>query len=218
MSRIVEAVLGHRRCDCKCNKVQQPVIIKNNIFGQQSQPQQPSGGGGSSVGVGALADVSAPSGAGTSQTQVYTLTSSQYNWDLTPNSSPSLPYNSMLVVKPAYMGLSAIGFKYQLNNASTVTVTITANNRFISFSYMVTEPNPSNTYMQDATISSSVSGGTSTLTAETSTFDTSILNNNSINFISYNDQGYLSMISPNITSVTITIIYNAGGGFNHNSA
>ena len=213
MSRIVEAVLGYRRCDCKCNKVQQPVIIKNNIFGQQSQPQQPSGGGGSlSVGVGA------PSGAGTSQTQTYTLTSSQYNWDLTPNSSPSLPYNSMLVVKPAYMGLSAIGFKYQLNNASTVTVTITANNRSISFSYIVSEPNPSNTYMQSATISSSVSGYTSTLIAETSTFDQSILNNNNINFISYNDQGYLREISRNITSVTITIIYNAGGGFNNNPA
>ena len=213
MSRIVEAILGYRRCDCKCNKVQQPVIINNNIYVSQSQPQQSSGGGGGlSVGVGA------PSGAGISQTQVYNLTSSQYDWDLTPNSSPSLPYNSMLVVKPAYMGLSAIGFKYQLNNASTVTVTITANSRFISFSYIVSESNPSNTYMQDATISSSVSGGTSTLTAETSTFDQSILNNNSINFISYNDQGYMSLISPNITSVTITITYRAGGGFNHNSA
>ena len=211
MSRIVEAVLGYRRCDCKCNRVKQPVIIKNNIFGQQSQ--QPSGGGGgSSVGVGA------PSGAGISQTQVYNLTSSQYNWDLTPNSSPSLPDNSMLVVKPAYMGLSAIGFKYQLNNASTVTVTITANNRSISFSDIVSEPNTSSTYMQSATISSSVSGDTSTLTAETSTFDQSILNNNSINFLVYNDYGYLSMISPNITSVTITIIYSAGGGFNNNSA
>ena len=201
-----------RRCDCKCNKVQQPVIINNNIYVPQSQ--QPSGGGGgSSVGVGA------PSGAGTSQTQVYNLTSSQYNWDLTPNSSPSLPYNSMLVVKPAYMGLSAIGFKYQLNNASTVTVTITANNRSISFSYIVSEPNPSNTYMQDATISSSVSGGTSTLTAETGTFDQSILNKNgSINFISYNDQGHLSVERNNITSVTITITYSAGGGFNNNSA
>ena len=211
MSRIVEAVLGYRRCDCKCNRVKQPVIIKNNIFGQQSQ--QPSGGGGgSSVGVGA------PSGAGISQTQVYNLTSSQYNWDLTPNSSPSLPDNSMLVVKPAYMGLSAIGFKYQLNNASTVTVTITANNRSISFSDIVSEPNTSSTYMQSATISSSVSGDTSTLTAETSTFDQSILNNNSINFLVYNDYGYLSMISPNITSVTITITYSAGGGFNNNSA
>ena len=69
MSRIVEAVLGYRRCDCKCNKVQQPVIIKNNIFGQQS-----SGSG-----------ISVPVGAGTpyvvdiSQTQVWNLTSSQYN-------------------------------------------------------------------------------------------------------------------------------------------
>ena len=212
MSRIVEAVLDYRRCDCKCNRVKQPVIIKNNIFGQQSQ--QPSGGGGgSSVGVGA------PYVVDISQTQVYNLTSSQYNWDLTPNSSPSLPYNSMLVVKPAYMGLSAIGFKYQLNNASTVTVTITANNRSISFSYIVSEPNPSNTYMQDATISSSVSGGTSTLTAETGTFDQSILNKNgSINFISYNDQGHLSVERNNITSVTITITYSAGGGFNNNSA
>ena len=97
MSRIVEAILGHRRCDCKCNKVQQPVIIKNNIFGQQSQPQQPSGGGSAAVGVSALADVSAPVGvsaladvAGASiplppavpvatapQTQVYPLTSNQ---------------------------------------------------------------------------------------------------------------------------------------------
>ena len=213
MSRIVEAVLGHRRCDCKCNKVQQPVIIKNNIFGQQSQPQQP-GGGGSSVGVGA------PSGATAPQTQTYTLTSSQYNWNLTPNSSPNLPYNSMLVVKPAYMGLSAPGFIYQLSNASTVTVTITANNRSMSFSDKVSkfEPNPSNTYMQDATISSSVSGDTSTLTAETSTFDTSILNNNSIDFLVYNDRGYFRVVSPNITSVTITITYNAGGGFNNNSA
>ena len=211
MSRIVEAVLDYRRCDCKCNRVKQPVIIKNNIFGQQSQ--QPSGGGGgSSVGVGA------PYVVDISQTQVYNLTSSQYNWDLTPNSSPSLPDNSMLVVKPAYMGLSAIGFKYQLNNASTVTVTITANNRSISFRYIGSEPNPSNTYMQDATISSSVSGDTSTLTAETSTFDQSILNNNSINFLVYNDYGHLSMISPNITSVTITITYSAGGGFNNSSA
>ena len=124
----------------------------------------------------------------------------------------------MLVVKPAYMGLSAIGFIYQLSNASTVTVTITADNRSISFSYIVSESNPSNTYMQDATISSSVSGGTSTLTAETSTFDQSILNNNSINFLVYNDYGYLSINRNNITSVTITIIYNAGGGFNNNSA
>jgi hypothetical protein len=211
MSRIVEAVLGYRRCDCKCNKVQQPVIIKNNIFGQQSQ--QPSGGGGgSSVGVGA------PSGAGISQTQVWNLTPDQYSWTIAPMPNPYTPGNSILVVNPAYMGLSAPGFKYQLNNASTVTVTITANNRFISFSDIVSEPNPSSTYMQSATMSSSVSGGTSTLTAETSTFDTSILNNNSIDFLVYNDQGYLSMISPIITSVTITITYNAGGGFNNNSA
>ena len=73
--------------------------------------------------------------------------------------------------------------------------------------------------MQDATISSSVSGGTSTLTAETGTFDQSILNKNgSINFISYNDQGHLSVERNNITSVTITITYSAGGGFNNNSA
>ena len=210
MSRIVEAVLGYRRCDCKCNKVQQPVRINNNIY-----PQQPSSSssGSAAVGVSALADV-----AGISQTQTYTLTSSQYNWDLTPNPSPSLPYNSMLVVKPAYMGLSAVGFKYQLNNASTVTVTIIADNRSMSFSYIVSESNPSSTYMQDATISSSVSGGTSTLTAETSTFDTSVLNNNSINFLVYNDHGYLSINRNNITSVTITITYSAGGGFNNNSA
>ena len=96
MSRIVEAILGHRRCDCKCNRVKQPVIINNNIYVPQSQ--QPSGGGGgSSVGVSALADVSAPVGvsaladvAGASiplppavpvatapQTQVYPLTSNQ---------------------------------------------------------------------------------------------------------------------------------------------
>ena len=215
MSRIVEAILGHRRCDCKCNRVKQPVIINNNIYVPQSQPQQSSGGG-TSVPVG----VGAPSGATAPQTQTYTLTSSQYNWNLTPNSSPNLPYNSMLVVKPAYMGLSAPGFIYQLSNASTVTVTITANNRSMSFSDKVSkfEPNPSSTYMQSATMSSSVSGDTSTLTAETSTFDQSILNINSINFLVYNDYGHLRVIRHNITSVSITITYNAGGGFNNNSA
>ena len=83
MSRIVEAILGHRRCDCKCNKVQQPVIINNNIY--VPQPQQPSGGGGSSVGVSALADVAGASiplppavpVATAPQTQVYPLTSNQ---------------------------------------------------------------------------------------------------------------------------------------------
>ena len=211
MSRIVEAILGHRRCDCKCNRVKQPVIINNNIYVPQSQ--QPSGGGGgSSVGVGA------PSGATAPQTQTYTLTSSQYSWTIAPSSSPNLPYNSMLVVKPAYMGLSAPGFIYQLSNASTVTVTIIADNRSISFSDKVSEPNPSSTYMQSATISSSVSGDTSTLIAETSTFDQSILNINSINFLVYNDYGHLRVISPNLTSVSITITYNAGGGFNNNSA
>ena len=90
----------------------------------------------------------------------------------------------------------------------------------MSFSDKVSkfEPNPSSTYMQSATMSSSVSGDTSTLTAETSTFDTSILNNNSIDFLVYNDRGYFRVVSPNITSVTITITYNAGGGFNNNSA
>ena len=94
MSRIVEAILGHRRCDCKCNKVQQPVIINNNIYGQQPSS---SSSGSAAVGVSALADVSAPVGvsaladvAGASiplppavpvatapQTQVYPLTSNQ---------------------------------------------------------------------------------------------------------------------------------------------
>ena len=206
MSRIVEAILGYRRCDCKCNKVQQPVIIKNNIFGQQSQ--QPSG-------------ISVPVGAGTpyvvdiSQTQVWNLTPGQYYLrEISPN-------YSMLIVSPSY--LDTPGFIYQLSNASTVTVSITVYSSVAALDYFVSkfEPNPSNTYMKKATMSSSaVSDIISTLTAETSTFDTSILNKSgSIDFLVYNDRGYLAGISnSSITGVTITITYRAGGGFNNSSA
>ena len=61
MSRIVEAILGHRRCDCKCNRVQQPVIINNNIYVPQSQQPSSSSSGSAAVGVSALADVAGAS-------------------------------------------------------------------------------------------------------------------------------------------------------------
>ena len=205
MSRIVEAVLGYRRCDCKCNKVQQPVIIKNNIFGQQSS------GSGISVPVGA----GTPYVADISQTQVYNLTSSQYYLrEISPN-------YSMLIVSPSY--LDTPGFIYQLSNASTVTVSITVYSSVAALDYFVSkfEPETSGIYMKKATMSSSaVSDIISTLTAETSTFDTSILNKSySIDFLVYNDRGYLAGISnSSITGVTITITYRAGGGFNNNSA
>jgi hypothetical protein len=205
MSRIVEAILGYRRCDCKCNKVQQPVIIKNNIFGQQS-----SGSG-----------ISVPVGAGTpyvvdiSQTQVWNLTPGQYYLrEISPN-------YSMLIVSPSY--LDTPGFIYQLSNASTVTVSITVYSSVAALDYFVSkfEPETSDIYMKKATMSSSaVSDIISTLTAETSTFDTSVLNKSySIDFLVYNDRGYLAGISnSSITGVTITITYSAGGGFNNSSA
>jgi hypothetical protein len=190
-----------RRCDCKCNRVKQPVIINNNIY--VPQPQQPSGGGGSSVGVGA------PSGATAPQTQTYTLTSSQYSWTIAPMPNPYTPGNSILVVIPSGMANPA-QFIQQLVNATQVSVTISLN--FIaSLSNLVsgsTEPK-STTYMQDADMSA-VSGGTSTLTAVTRTVDTNTISGTTnINFIEYNDEGYISSLTyyGSITGVTLTITY-----------
>ena len=145
----------------------------------------------------------------TTYTQTYTLTSSQYSWTIAPMPNPYTPGNSILVVIPSGMANPA-QFIQQLVNATQVSVTISLN--FIaSLSNLVsgsTEPK-STTYMQDADMSA-VSGGTSTLTAVTRTVDTNTISGTTnINFIEYNDEGYISSLKyyGSITGVTLTITY-----------